>query len=735
LSKRYSRGGNLNDLELAIAVGRKALRMMPLQLEFRRDETNKRRAHVLMYGSCLNNLSNRLRSRYERTGKMADLDDAIRYLRFACQFGDLAPQDYLASWLNNLATMIRNRYYRISHIPNLEEAVQIARDSVGKTPVGHKSRGTRLSNLGNHIQMLYERTGDVKYITEAIETARLGVSCCTPGTLDYAATLDNLATKLSWKAIKDEDVSAQEEAIRLSREAADILPPDHPEQASYLHNYARQLKLFRIEEKAELRRLWSQAWKSFNSPYVVRLQAARFLTDFLLDSNKLADAYDLSMEVIDFLPQIHNKSLTLHDQQFVATLFSGFATHACSLALHFKESPAKALDLLERGRGVMLSLMTDETKDRKAPTSEQMMCAAADGAIVVFNITTLRSDAIVVMDTEMKHFHLPNLGAARTQEWLQKNLTGGSPRERGTKNKAYRNFLTWLWKSGVKTIMDGLQYTFNADLTQLPRVWWIGTGLASFLPFHAAGDFSMGLAESALCRVISSHSPTIKSLIHTKARASRNIPGRALRNQLIVTMSKTPGEEDLPGVIEEAVAVVCATLEERAHVVALSQPNPEQVLREIDQCDAAHFACHGISHSYGPLWSGLILQESSTQQDVITVRDICESQHRHRELAYLSACSTAQSRSDGLVDEVLHVVSSFQVAGFNHVVGCLWPSDDAVCARIAASFYSTLNAGFISKHGDKAAPLAFQMAVLEIKLDKEYQKRPLDWAQYVHYGA
>ena len=52
----------------------------------------------------------------------------------------------------------------------------------------------------------------------------------------------------------------------------------------------------------------------------------------------------------------------------------------------------------------------------------------------------------------------------------------------------------------------------------------------------------------------------------------------------------------------------------------------------------------------------------------------------HAEIAYLSACSTAEGQAARLVDEVLHVVSGFQVAGFRHVV----------CAKVAKVFYSKL---------------------------------------------
>ncbi|KAH7357695.1 hypothetical protein B0T11DRAFT_354195 [Plectosphaerella cucumerina] len=40
---------------------------------------------------------------------------------------------------------------------------------------------------------------------------------------------------------------------------------------------------------------------------------------------------------------------------------------------------------------------------------------------------------------------------------------------------------------------------------------------------------------------------------------------------------------------------------------------------------------------------------------------------------------TAQNKSDRLSDEVIHVVRGFQVAGFPHIVGCLWPPNDRNC--------------------------------------------------------
>ena len=39
---------------------------------------------------------------------------------------------------------------------------------------------------------------------------------------------------------------------------------------------------------------------------------------------------------------------------------------------------------------------------------------------------------------------------------------------------------------------------------------------------------------------------------------------------------------------------------------------------------------------------------------------------------------------------MLHIISGFQVAGFRHTVGCLWPSSNRVCVKVAKIFYYRL---------------------------------------------
>ncbi|KAH8710105.1 CHAT domain-containing protein [Phaeosphaeriaceae sp. PMI808] len=162
-------------------------------------------------------------------------------------------------------------------------------------------------------------------------------------------------------------------------------------------------------------------------------------------------------------------------------------------------------------------------------------------------------------------------------------------------------------------------------------------------------------------------------------------------------------------------------------------PDVGSTMAQLQECNVTHFACHGVSDLLDPSKSGLILRIAGkameeSRQDILTVREVSQ--------AHLSACSTAQNQAIELSDEVLHVVSGFKVAGFRHVVGCLWPSDDKVCVEVAKSFYSELGQSQAARlNVDRAAALALHKAVVKVQESKKYHKRPLLWAQYAHFGA
>lgn len=97
------------------------------------------------------------------------------------------------------------------------------------------------------------------------------------------------------------------------------------------------------------------------------------------------------------------------------------------------------------------------------------------------------------------------------------------------------------------------------------------------------------------------------------------------------------------------------------------------------------------------------------------------------ELAYLSACSTARV---GLqhANEVIHLASAFQLAGFRHVIASLWPLADGVAAAAARAFYQQL-----PDRSDANAAAATLRAVT-LHLRESHPKRPDLWASLVHSG-
>ncbi len=77
-------------------------------------------------------------------------------------------------------------------------------------------------------------------------------------------------------------------------------------------------------------------------------------------------------------------------------------------------------------------------------------------------------------------------------------------------------------------------------------------------------------------------------------------------------------------------------------------------------------------------------------------------------------------------------MSGFQVAGFPHVIGCLWPSVDSVCVEVASRFYSLLLHRKTNWSAREVA-LALREAVMAVRATE--MEVPLVWAQFVHYGA
>lgn len=297
--------------------------------------------------------------------------------------------------------------------------------------------------------------------------------------------------------------------------------------------------------------------------------------------------------------------------------------------------------------------------------------------------------------------------------------------------------LAWLWSTIAEPVLGALGHTGTpADGEEWPRVWWCPVGPLAFLPLHAAGRHEGGSGaagqaetpgQAVMDRVISSYTTTVRAL--TSHRSDTGPDGRSggepdAGSVLIVGVPDTPGAP-LPGVVEETKAI--STLIRDATMLA--DPTRDAVLAALPAHGVAHFACHGRVDRGNPLRSHLVLADHDIRP--LTVADI-STLRLSGGLAFLSACDTATT-AERLADESVQLTSAFHLAGYRHVVGALWPIDDALAADLAAEFYRSLTDDGRTPPRVQRCAAALHDAVRQLR--RRRPDAPLLWAAYLHTGA
>lgn len=174
------------------------------------------------------------------------------------------------------------------------------------------------------------------------------------------------------------------------------------------------------------------------------------------------------------------------------------------------------------------------------------MRAANVATIVVINCSKIQGDTIIVTPSGATRIPLPYLKYEEAENRLKvmaEQLFNGPSRTRGIRNERLMNCLGWLWLVVIVPVclhLDiGLELfhrilhseqkdetlipqsgSYSAKQGTLPRLCWIGVGMMSQAPFHAAGLHDSRPEDSIIEIAVFSYTPTIKALIYVKERAS-----------------------------------------------------------------------------------------------------------------------------------------------------------------------------------------------------------------------
>ncbi|MFD8966703.1 CHAT domain-containing protein [Streptomyces sp. NPDC059568] len=365
LRLRGARQGRMEDLDEAVALGRSAA-------DAARAELSGEAADMLP--SLLSDLGDCLRSRSEFTGSSADLNEAIVLGRRAV---DATPQDSAdrPAMLNRLSAALFRRA-KSGSAGDLTEAILMTRSSLASEPADSPLRAVLTANLGGMLWGRYEATADVTALDEAIALGR--------AVLDETATDDetagrasNLGAALRLRYERTGDAPSLDEAVALARHAVRLTGPSEPARLKMFFGLGRALgsraeRDASAEDREESARVFAEAAEAPSAQAALAIQAAREAASLLArptstDRASRERAAQLLEAAVRRLPQAAPRRLERRDQQSSLAAFSGLAADAAALALNGPAAPsrqaARALQLLEQGRGILISQALDTRSD------------------------------------------------------------------------------------------------------------------------------------------------------------------------------------------------------------------------------------------------------------------------------------------------------------------------------------------------------------------------------------
>ncbi|MFI6299946.1 CHAT domain-containing protein [Nonomuraea sp. NPDC050790] len=755
LSLRYEVTGAFADLRETIAVQRAAVEDCP--------------ATHAEYPAYRFNLGVGLFTRYLRNGAAADLDEAVRACREAVE---RMPPGHVwrAAFEAHLAVILRARHTATGRREDLDEAIGLAARVVADLAEPNPRWAWTVSLLSLLHGSRYQSLGDPADLAEAVRLGRAALAATPYERRDRVVVVNNLVAVLLMGEA-DGDL-----AVELAREAAGREELGHESLSVLAAALMRQAQ--RTGEKALLDEASASlraASRSASAPVSSRVDAALAWASLEIERKDWDTAATAATACAELLPLLAWRGLARQDQERHLVDVGSMARVGAACALSAGR-PEAAVEILEQGRGVLLAQALDTRTDaaelaaahpdlarrldevRRAldtllverPPSDvddpsrdadrrqrlasrwddlvteiraldgfhdflrpldagRMKRTAAEGALIYLNVCELRSDALIVTPDEVRTLPLPGL----TSDALYDNVADflsvtalGDPTTSSAR-LLLNDVLAWLWKAVARPVLDELGHGPAQDQ---PRVWWLPTGPLAFLPLHAAGDGH----DSVLDRVVSSYTPTIRSLDHMRDR-----PRTSTGPPTVVALP----DQGLPNALREVTAVLDRFPGAQALVGAGA--TREAVLEALRHCGAVHFACHGDQAIESPSGAALVLHD-----DRLTVPDLSRMRLDRAEFAFLSACHTARP---GLVlqEEAVHLAGALHLAGFRQVVGTLWAVLDPVAATISEQVYDRLAT---SGDGLIAADAAWALHDVLRHVRAAAPDQPHLWASHIHLG-
>jgi tetratricopeptide (TPR) repeat protein len=747
LSRRFGLTGALADLDESVEMAREAVRRTP--------------AHHRDLPLFHSNLATSLLERHHAHGRgTEELDEAVTHARQAVRTADGHHHSLHRFW-GALGETLDARYVCTGDVTDLDESVDAHRKALDATPSLSVERALSLHKLAYVLAQRFRVTTDASDLDGSLRCHREAVSLAPDGSPVRGTALLGLGRALQLRYVATQDAAALQEARTTLDEVArsPVLAPSarvaaaeelarcHAESGSWTqacaaYEYAIDL-LPAVAPRYEERRTQENGLSRFASLASDAAACALRLDDperalRLLEAGRgllLTQALEVRTDVTELR----------HAEPQLADRLTALRTRLDGTDMEFTRAWAPTAGGLRRRvaeeRRVAVAefdALLDEVRRLpgfegflRPPTTAELCAQAGEGPVVVVNTSDFRCDAVILHPDRIQVVPLTGLtettADARAEFFAQVVHASQDPARTAVQRKAAQESvhetLGWLWDVVAEPVLDALGLASEPAPDQpWPRIWWSPSGVLSTLPLHAAGHHGegSGASRTVMDRAISSYTPTIRALAHSRARSHGS--GKVLA----VAMPETPGAAALEGALRELRQLASR------YPYTLTLTGPEatgsRILAELPHHSVAHFACHAVNDPAEPSAGRLLVHDHLARP--LSIRDIARL-NLTGDLAYLSACETARS-GPWFAAEAIHLTSAFQIAGYRHVIGTLWPVADDAAADIALDVYDHLSQRPDGTPDTDRVALALHHALRRMR--QTYRRVPTRWASHLHVG-
>ena len=728
LREKYGRTRSENDFKAALSEG----------LNVIQDE----KVHNPDSAMYFNNLAALYRDRYLHAIRSEELDprtivilnEAIQWRQFVVEKTPKASGNR-AGYLTSLAELYFFRYKEQQHDVDLENSIKYADLAVYATDKNHPTQARRLTVLGDGYKERY-------YIAASEGDLQEAFRC-------YARSLHHLCSPpleriISGKRAADLAMKnkAWDDAARYLKECLELLP------RVILKTNSLDDHLSRFQVLSMLGPISASVFLRAGKSALESLQALEKCRSIVasLVMNSRSDVSLLKEHDSDLYGRYCNLRAAVAE-----TIFHRIDNGAMSMPV----SPTKMASIALQNEQNVQELEKVEEEIRKRPgfvrfqlalTENELYELAQRGPIVSFNITEYGSHALIVTSKSIKALSLPRISQEDLFQYIS-SMPSGLNSSRDAKIKfgdieaissgSQEDSLRSLWEFCVEPVLKELGFLkVHKPDDQLPELWWVGGGLMTLLPLHAAGDCQLESPSNTIKHVVSSYATSLKALHFSRHKHWKPLKANNF-SILIVAMPQTDGEKDLD--TDREIVEIQRHIGSSAKIELLQRPSREEVVGRLPAHSVVHFACHGLSNSQYPDESGLLVGGEKVER--LVIRDLQPINQQLAQLAYLSACSTAENstgrfqvgdklylRGIHLIDEGIRLANTFQSIGFRHVIGTIWNASDPAAVAVAGKFYEHL---IRNADSSSAISRALHEAVLS---RRKTNNGSFDWAPFVHVG-